>query len=336
MKALCVTEDRKLELRDIAWPSNPPPGWVNVNITAAAINHGDITFLNLRGAASLATGTRLENVWGASAAGTITSVGSGVPNTYLGRKVALYRGLEAAAPALGLWCQTAQIPYGACLLLPDDVDIKDYSGSLVNVVTAYAFLEEIEAEGHRGVIVTAGGSATGRAISVLARRRAIPVLLIVRSESAKQELLKSGVDEENILKSGDSDFMIKFEERALKIGATAVFDGVGGSSISQLIGGVPPRSSIYFYGFLSGPEKVSFPSAVFMMKDLTMKRFSNFETVTVKDQGNKLRMLKELESCIADPLFKTRMGKDFELVDIEAALEYEGTGGSKAVLMLSK
>ncbi len=102
MKALCVTENRSLELRDIQCPSNPPPGYVNVKVTAAAINHGDITFLKLPMAASMATGARLESVWGASAAGTITEIGANVPSSSLGRKVAIYRGLAAVADSLGL------------------------------------------------------------------------------------------------------------------------------------------------------------------------------------------------------------------------------------------
>jgi len=52
---------------------------------------------------------------GASAAGTVTQVGAGVPPTYLARRVAIYLGLKAAAPFLGLWCQTAQLPCGTCL-----------------------------------------------------------------------------------------------------------------------------------------------------------------------------------------------------------------------------
>lgn len=73
------------------------------------------------------------------------------------------------------------VPYETCLLLPDHVDEKDYSGSLVNVVTAYSFLEQAAGDGHRGVLVTAGNSATGRALAVLAHRRTMPIIVIVRS-----------------------------------------------------------------------------------------------------------------------------------------------------------
>jgi NADPH:quinone reductase len=335
MKALCVTENRDLELRDIPSPSTPPPGYVNVSITAAAINHGDITFLRLRAAASLTAGARLADVWGASAAGTITQVGANVSSSYLGRKVAIYRGLEAGVAVLGVWCETAQIPYGACLLLPGHVDVKDYSGSLVNAVTAYTFLEQAAADGHRGVIVTAGGSATGRALAVLARRRGMPILVLVRSERAKEEVLKSGLEEGHVLHSGDPNFVRDLEQKAKELGTTAVFDGVGGAFVSQIIGALPPKSSIYFYGFLSGSEKVEFHSAVFMFKDLTMKRFSNFETATVKDVEKRAEMLKDLEGCIENPLFRTSLGKDFELDEVKAAMDYEG-GSKKAVFVVLK
>lgn len=141
-----------------------------------------------------------------------------------------------------------------------------------------AFLEQAAAEGHRGVIVTAGGSATGRALAVLARRRGMSTLVIIRSEKAKEEMLRSGVKAEHVLDSGDPNFLHDLEQTARELGTTAVFDGVGGAFISQMIGALPPRSSIFFYGFLSGAEKVAFHSSIFMMKDLTMRRFSNFES----------------------------------------------------------
>ncbi|MCJ1312815.1 hypothetical protein MMC25_006491 [Agyrium rufum] len=335
MKAICVNESRKLELRDIPSPSAPPSGYINVKIAAASINEGDKTFLKLPAAAlaSLASGARLEDVWGASAAGTVTQIGANTPTAYLGRKVAIYRGLKPDDAVLGLWCEMVQLPFEACLLLPDDIEAKDYSGSLVNVVTAYAFLEQVAVEGHHGVIVTAGNSATGRAMAVLARRRGMPTLFIVRSEKAKEEVLKGGAEAEHVLSSSHPDFTRDLEKKARELGTTAVFDGVGGTLISRMLGALPPRSSIFFYGFLSGAEKVEFPSAAFMTKDFTMRRFSNFNTVTVRERLGD--MLKDLEGCIQDPLFATTLGKEFEPEQIEAAMEYDG-GSKKAVVIFSK
>jgi NADPH2:quinone reductase len=332
MKAICVTENRNLELRTVSCPSSPPSGYLNVKIAAAAINHGDKTFLKLP-ASKVSSGTRLENVWGASAAGTVTEVGANVPSTYLGRKVAIYRGLRPNDPVLGLWCETAQVPYETCLPLPDHVDAKDYSGSLVNVVTAYAFLEQATAEGHRGIIVTAGSSATGRALTILGRRRGIPIIVIVRSQEAKEEVLKSGIEVERVLSSSHPDFIRDLQQMAQDLGTTAVFDGVGGSLISKMLAALPTQSSISFYGSLSGTEKVEFPSTILIMKDLTMRRFSNFNSATVKERLGD--MLKDLEGCIDDPTFRTSLGKDFQLEEIVNAMKYE-EGSKKAVLVFSK
>ncbi|KAM3065056.1 hypothetical protein ACMFMF_011368 [Clarireedia jacksonii] len=330
MKAICVTQDRNLELRDIPSPSNIPSGYLHVKVAAASINHGDKTFLKHP---RLPSGERLENVWGASAAGIVTHVGTNVPSNYLGRKVAIYRGLKPDDKVLGLWCEIAQVPYETCLLLPDHVDVKDYSGSLVNVVTAYAFLEQATAEGHHGIIVTAGSSATGRALITLARRHEIPTLVVVRSQEAKEEVLKSGVETERVLSSIDSDFIRDLEQMAQKLGTTAVYDGVGGALISRILGALPPRSSIYFYGFLSGADKVEFSSAVFMMKDLTMKRFSNFNTVTVREKLGD--MLQVLEDCIDDPMLRTSLGKEFQPEEIMSAMKYEESS-RKAVIVFPK
>jgi NADPH:quinone reductase len=276
----------------------------------------------------------LQNVWGSSGAGVITQVGADAPTRYLGRKVAIYRSLQPDQPFLGLWCETAQVPWSACLLLPDHVDTQDYSGSLVNVVTAYAFLKQAAAEGHRAIVVTAGRSATGRAMAALARLRGIPTLLIVRSATSKAEMLRNGLL--HVLASDDADFLRDFEHLAAELGATAVFDGVGGALISRLIGILPRRSSIFFYGFLSGVEEVTFHSSIFMMKDMTMTLFSNFNSPTVRDARSLAHMLADLEGCIEDPLLKTQLGQEFDLSEFEAAMNYDGLSGRKAVFMPSR
>lgn len=225
------------------------------------------------------------------------------------------------------------MPFQTCLLLPDHVELKDYSGSLVNVGTAYAFLETAKADGHTGVLVTAGNSATGKSLAALARKQGVPLLMTVRSEEAKLDLVKIGVEKENVLCTNEADFLVELEKRSQELSTTAVFDGVGGSLIGRILPSLPRGSSIYFYGFLSGPEKVEFPSMVFMLKSLSMKMFSNTSTVTVTEKLGD--MLTDLEKCIEDEAFKTELGEEFKPEDIEKAMEYEG-GSKKAVLVFRR
>jgi NADPH:quinone reductase len=331
MKAICVTPSRELEVRDVPIPTEPAPGHVLIDMDASAINHGDKTFLKMPNAAGNPLALGQHAVWGASGAGRVVAVGAGVPLEYAGRQVAVYRSLGRSPRSIGLWCERAQVPYTTCLILPDHVRARDYCGSLVNVMTAYAFLEEIAEAGHKGVIVTAGNSATGYAMASLARSRNLPAIFLVRSEAARQALCRLGV--EHVIVTHEN-FTGSLGALSAELGTTAVFDGVGGDLLGRIAPSLPTNSSLYFYGFLGGATAlVSIQSVLFMMKNLTMRRFSNFESRTVKEPDRLVAALKALEGVIGDPMFTTRIGKEFRYDEIELAMAYESREGAKAVLV---
>ncbi|SFT82361.1 alcohol dehydrogenase catalytic domain-containing protein [Paraburkholderia aspalathi] len=330
MKAICVTRGRELEVRDIPTQDEPAPGHVLIDMDASAINHGDKTFLTMPTAAGNALALDQHGVWGASGAGRVAAVGSGVPLEYAGKQVAIYRSLDRSSESVGLWCERAHVPYTTCLILPDYVSTRDYCGSLVNVITAYAFLEEIANAGHKGVIVTAGNSATGYALASLARSRNIPAIFLVRNAAARDALGRLGVEHVIVTTEGFTDTLGVL---STELGTTAVFDGVGGDLLTGIAPSLPTNSTIYSYGFLGGTAPVSIQSVLFMMKNLSMRRFSNFESRTVKKQANLVAALQTLEGVIDDPMFKTRIGKEFRYDQIELAMAYESPDGAKAVLV---
>jgi NADPH:quinone reductase len=53
----------------------------------------------------------------------------------------------------------------------------------------------------------------------------------------------------------------------------------------------------------------------------------------VKDHDKLVSALKALESVIDDRMFRTRIGKEFSLDQIELAMAYESRDGAKAVLL---
>jgi NADPH:quinone reductase len=333
VKAVCVNADRKLEVRDIPTPSDPPSGHLVVEIKAAAINHGDKAFLANPGAGGATMKNVGHDVWGASAAGTVRAVGEGVSPELIGRDVAIYRSLNRSESTIGLWCEFAQVPRTSCVVLPSSVSAKDYAGSLVNVITAHAFLEQIQAEGHKGVIVTAGSSATGFAMAALAKRRGVPAIFLVRSTDAAAKLRSLGI--EQVLVTADEGFENRFSELAAQLGTTAVFDGVGGELTTRIAPHLPMSSVIFFYGFLGASAPVTVSTFVLMSKDLVLRRFSNSVSPTVADPQRLEAAIGFLEDVIADPLFRTRFGKEFSFEEIDAAMAYETTPGAKALLVPS-
>jgi NADPH:quinone reductase len=209
--------------------------------------------------------------------------------------------------------------------------VRDYCGSLVNVITAYSFLEEIAEAGHKGVIVTAGNSATGYALATLARRRKLPAIFLVRSEAAREALCRLGAEHVIVTDEGYIDTL---GELSAELGTTAVFDGVGGDLLGRIAPSLPMNSTIYLYGFLGGTTAFSMQSGLFIMKNLTMRRFSNFNSRTVKEPERLASALEALEGVIDDPMFTTRIGKAFSYDQIELAMAYESlVKGAKAVLV---
>lgn len=320
MQAICVTPERTLELRDIPQPTKAAPGHVLVDVAAAAINPGDKTFLGMPAAAGLTLGPRRADVWGASAAGGIVAVGAGLSSDLLGRTVAIYRSLGRTPETLGLWCERAEAPVSSCVLLPEGARPLDYSGSLVNAITAYAFLEQAIAEGHEGAVATAGGSATGRALAALAERRGFPVLFLSRH------------GRDGALATSDAHFEDAFRAEAARIKATAVFDGVGGGLLGRLLPILPAHATISCYGFLAGPEPVAFPTSLLMTQDATIRRFSNFETPTVKDPARLARALADLSAVMGDPRFHTEIGETFAFADFARAMSRPSVGAKAALI----
>lgn len=331
VKAISInTDSRSLEIRDVPAPGTPPPGHVVVDIEACGINPGDKTFLTAPGAAGGVL-NGLNTVWGASAAGKVRAIGAGVPQNFMGRNVAIYRSLGTSPQTIGLWCEQAQVPCMSCVILPDHVSVRDYCGSLVNAITPYAFLEDSAADGHKGVIATAGASATALALAALAKKRHVPVIHLVRSEAEQEKLRDLGI--EHVLATNGEGFETELGQLAERLQATAVFDGLGGALIGRIAAHVPMNTTIYLYGFLDAAEPMSIPSRLFMSKNLVMKRFSNFNSATVKDPLQLAAAMADLQDVFGDPLFRTRIGKAFGFADVDAAMAYEGVSGARAILI---
>ncbi len=77
-----------------------------------------------------------------------------------------------------------------------------------------------------------------------------------------------------------ASFTDKLSVLSAELGTTAIFDGVGGDLPTRIAPGLQMNSTIYIYGFLGGAVPVSVQSGLFMM-NLTLRRFSNFESRTV-------------------------------------------------------
>lgn len=328
MKAVCLGIDKTVEIKYVPRPFNASPGHLLIKMLACGINAGDIAFIGgtfPKGSIPVSK----YDIGGVSGVGTVMEVGEGVSLKYKGRNVAIYRSLKFDENIVGTWCDTAHVHYQQCVLLPKSCNMEDYAGSLVNIITPYAFYNQITDQGHKGIICTAGNSATAIAMLGISIVKNLPIISIVRTPEAKKELESLGA--KHIVIEGDSDFKQQLKQMAHAVEATAVFDGVGGAVLNQIIDVLPVNSTVYSYGFLGGKTPLSIHTSI-LMSGLTIKGFSNFRSKTVQNTTLLDKALEDNAEFIEMPHFKTKSGSHFSFEQIEDALAYNVSEGKKAIL----
>ena len=332
MKALCVAPNNSVELQTVPRPEQPVEGHLLIKVIACGVNPGDHAFIaGIFPKGSIPTSN--YDIAGVSGVGIVEQIGSGVPSSYTGRKVAFYRSLKFSDQILGAWCETARMLPQHCVLLPNNTDPAAYAGSLVNIITPYAFLQLAISEGHKGILATAGNSATGLAMLGVCLAYNFPLLSIARNEEAAKELTTLGA--KNILIQTAGDFKQQLAAQAQQLDTTAIFDGIGGAFLNATADAFPQRTTIYSYGYLGGNEPLTLPLGLLMRRQLTIKSFGNFTSPTVRDTSSLEKALAEIGRFIHQPHFKTKIGRQFSFEQYKEALTYSDPKGGKAVLIPS-
>ncbi len=329
MKAIVLSNDI-LMVQNVERPQMAKPGHLIIEMNSSAINSGDKFFLKYP--APPGAVSSLYDIKGVSGAGKVLQTGEGVPNEYLGKNVTFYRQLRFSASIVGSWCEYAHVHYLDCVILPDSSDPGEYSGSMVNIITPFAFLKQIINEGHKGIISTAGNSATGIALLGLCLASGFPLISIVRNQDARKELEELGA--RNIVVQSDGNFNQDLTETAQALTATAIFDGVGGEILNKILPLIPGNSVIFSYGYIGDSVPFTFHTRTLALKNIIIRPFSNFKTDTVRDPESLEQALKDIGKLIHLPYFKTKIGKKFKLEEINEALLFIPKNGGKAVLSL--
>ena len=331
MKAIIITDKGQVALKDVPQPESAVNGHIIIQMQAMGINAGDRFFISGGFPPGFFPVSQYD-IAGVSGVGKVTAIGDDVPERYLNKYVTVYRSLLYSDSQIGTWSEYAHLPYLECAILPEDIDPEFYSGSLVNIITPFACWKQAIQEGHKGIINTAGNSATGIAMLGICIDADIPVISIVRNQEGKHELEELGA--KHVLVQSESGFKDHLKDLSEQLKTTAVFDGVGGAALNDMIDVISPGSTVYAYGFLGGNIPLSFHTSL-LMKGLTIKGFNNFRTGTVQDHGKLEQTLNDISRMIHMPHFRTKNGKEFTFEQISEALSYSSKNGEKTVLKLT-
>lgn len=258
MRAVLVTSERQLELRDVARPPDPQGDEVQVAIRCVALNHIDVW--GWRGMAF--ANRKLPIIAGAEAAGVVVKTGGAVSGLKEGDVVAIYGAKTCGAcPACrdgrdnfcdvlagmygfhidGFLCEYANVPARLAVKAPAGLEPLAAAMAPITFGTVeHMLFDNAKLKSGETILIHAGGSGIGSAAIQLAKAAGAVVIATVGSNAKIARAAELGA--EHVINYNEE----RFEGRVRKItgrrGVDVVFEHVGpktwpGSMLSMVRGG---------------------------------------------------------------------------------------------------
>lgn len=243
----------------------PGRGEVLVRMAASPINPSDIA-----GIKDALNGNHDPDTFipGNEGSGTVVAAGKGLlPALWKGKRVAF----ATKGNGAGTWAEYVVTSAGNCFPLNKNVSDEQGSMTLVNPLTAIAFIEMAKSGRHKALINNAAASALGRMVELLCKKENIPLINIVRREEQVKTLRDAG--SEYVLNSSETSFAGKLQSLSEELSATILFDSVCGPGFNKMVEALPYGSSVVIYGNLSPEEHVMLDPRKLLARDLKISGF---------------------------------------------------------------
>ena len=233
-------EALRVEQRPVPIPGKDE---VLVKVTASPINPSDLAFLDGNYGFELPPPV----VPGGEGSGTVVAVGPGAMGRYfLGKRVACLSKGERD----GTWAEyVVASTKGGAFPLNKSVSLEQGAVSIINPLTASAFLEITKNGGHKAIVLTAAASALGQMVNRLGRSKGLQVINVVRRDAQMELLNAQGATV--VLNSSDADFDRQLHDVCHQYDARLAFDAVAGPMTAQLLNALPENSTVTVYSCLS-------------------------------------------------------------------------------------
>ena len=223
----------------------PQPGKdeVLVQIAASPINPSDLAHLE----GNYGFKAPPPVIPGGEGSGTVVAVGPGMAGRYfLDKRVACL----SQGKGSGMWAEyVVTSAIGGVLPLDDSVGLEQGAMSIINPLTASAFLRIAEKGEHKAIVLTAAASSLGQKVNRLCRSEGIQAINVVRREAQVTLLEEQGAT--IVLNSGEEGFDQRLHDACHQADAHLAFDAVAGPMTGQLLDALPEESKVIVYSCLS-------------------------------------------------------------------------------------
>jgi alcohol dehydrogenase len=270
MRALTLVADRKLEITELAPPSPPSAGEVQIRVRAVALNHIDVW--GWRGMAFAKR--KMPLVVGAEAAGEIAAVGSDVTHLKAGDPVVMYGALtcgvctacregrdnlcENVGGVMGFHIDgfardLVNMPARLVIPVPAGIAMRDAACAPIAFATVQHMLfDNAKLEPGETVLVHAGGSGIGSIAIKMAKAIGANVITTV-GDDAKAEKAKA-LGAEHVINYRTERFEGVVRKLTAKKGVDVVFEHVGAETFNGSLLCLKRGGRLVTCGATSGPS----------------------------------------------------------------------------------
>jgi NADPH:quinone reductase-like Zn-dependent oxidoreductase len=221
---------------------------------------------------------------------------------------------------------------GHCFPLGSRVSDEQGSMSLVNPLTALAFIETARKGKHKALINNAAASALGRMVELLGKKHGITVINIVRNLKQVEMLRQLG--SKYVLNSSDPSFLSELSTISQALGGTILFDSVCSRQLEEMCDVLPLNSTIVIYGNLSGEEQIMLKPRTLIANNITVTGF--YLGARAKENGmfRNMMNLRTVSSLMSSELKINIQGR-FPLSSVQQAVDtYLGNMSAGKVILV--
>ncbi|HJU19735.1 MAG TPA: zinc-dependent alcohol dehydrogenase family protein [Stellaceae bacterium] len=297
----------------------PGAGEIVFDVLAFPINPADLSFCRGRHPPILS----LPATPGAECVGRVAAVGAGVNHVRPGDLVVSLQREN--------WVERRRIDGDDAIPLPADLDLAQAAMLRINPATALCLLEDHAALRFGDwVIQNVANSAVGRHLTVLAKRRGVHMIAVVRRDDVAAELQALGADA--VLEEGP-DLAERAQAAAGGAPIRLGIDAIGGEASKRIGDSLAAGGIVVSYGALSGSEPMMSRAA--LMRGVGLTGFGLSYGLAQRTKAQVRELYADLAAKMRAGILRAPVEATYPIDDItEALIHAQRRGRHGKVLVL--
>ena len=262
---------------------------------------------------------------GSEAVGTIDALGKDVKDFEQGQRVVV-------SGVSGTWAEYFVAPAKSLIPIPDAIDDEMAAQLIAMPMSALLLIEFLNIKPGQWLIQNAANGAVGESMAMLAPKRHINTINLVRSKESEQELIELGITENNIV-TDDDDWKEQVQKIVGDAKISGAVDAVGGKSGGELLSLLGKHGAMASLGSVSGEPLTLNPSNLIF--NLTkVKGFWASDLMQEISADDKQRLIKELIERASSGILKLPTGGIYDLDDIQKAVSEDVQSEKKGKILI--